>query len=230
VLFLQERDLQALKAGEAMPIIEPNSLNANLHPSSHVMDLYKNNDKTEFLHEIFKDLAIDEFRFPTTGLDGCIGRSNCISKAYIPPAKSGSLPLAFHLNFTCVPTSFRGAELNLKITQFHLTARRSTAQKLINNNGPSILTAADSIHISRTTEWGRPNNMKSLVQALDKSEADLRAVLRKEGFDKAFMEFTVFHAKKQMTERVSRNLGTPIEITWNDSDVTFEATGTNEEE
>jgi len=118
-----------------------------------------------FLKAIFDGLIYDGFRFPTWGSDGCIGNF-CISKALVVTIPDADDRLALHLNFGCTPGRYTPGSLNLRITHFHLTARARRSQLLINDAGPSRITASASIHINRNGTWGRRDNCRALAGTL----------------------------------------------------------------
>lgn len=143
------------------------------------------------LLQLFDGLICDEFKFRKQG----IGADYCISMPHIlyVPAGAANIPnfdpgsggmsriitpttpkLALHLNFKCKV----GGSLNLAITAFHITARPATGQQTIDEHGPSIFTAKESIHINRNTDWGREENLVELLRVLNgPSRADLLHVL-----------------------------------------------------
>lgn len=179
---------------------------------------------TRFLKAVFDGLIYDGFRFPTHGADGCIG-GFCISKALdvtIPTAKD---KLALHLNFGCVPGGFVSGspnQLKLKIIHFHLTARTAKSQLLINDAGPSKLTAGASIHINANGDWGREDNIEALAETLDISTATLLGHLRRyEGYTSAYMRVAIAGMRHAITQTVSINAGL-TEIDWSASDSTFQ--------
>lgn len=148
------------------------------------------------LLDLFDGLICDEFQFRKQG----ISSNYCISKPFLlhVPKGAADIPnfepgaesmdalikanpktpvIAIHLNFRCT-VSVRGDVLNLAIAAFHLTARPAKGQSLIDEAGPSQLTALESIHINQNTGWGRPDNIAELLRVLDApSQEDLFHVL-----------------------------------------------------
>lgn len=173
-----------------------------------------------FLKAIFDGLNYDGFRFPTSGNDGCIENA-CISKA-LPVVIPGSAKrIAFHLNFMCTPGGYDGQKVNFNIKHFHLTARPLSNQNLINFAGPSILTAAESIHINRNGLWGRDDHIDAMAQRLDMERAELLTFLTtREGYTTQYMASAVGGMKRAIQHTVGVNAGSTI-ITWTGSDVTF---------
>ncbi len=177
-------------------------------------------NKAEFLKQLFGGLRYDDFRFPTSGNDGCIGEC-CISQSHIVKIQGTQHSVALHLNFKCVPGGYDGSSLNLAITQFHLTARHAGGQALINYAGPSILTAGDSIHINRNTDWGRSDNVDNLANALGISSLALLTQLRNtEGYSQHYMSMAVNQIKNTIQQTIGFNAG-HMNITWHNSDNTF---------
>jgi hypothetical protein len=178
-------------------------------------------DPAQFLKAIFNGLLYDEFHFPTSGNNGCIGNF-CISEARIVGDGGWGKKLALHLNFGCTPGGYAAGKLNLQITHFHLTARPKTSQSLIDEAGPSILTAGTSIHINRNGDWGRDENKSSLADAMGISVDQLMTYLRNvEGYTQAYMRLAATKIKDTITTIVGVNAGQTA-ITWNNSDATFD--------
>jgi hypothetical protein len=185
----------------------------------NLIELSRSN-KSQFLKAILDGLNYDGFRFPTAGVDGCIGNC-CISKAQIVSFPGTQKKAALHLNFTCVPGAYAPGTLNLAITHFHLTARPQAGQLLINDAGSSILTAQDSIHVNRNGDWGRAPNIANLANALGITTAALLSQLRTtEGYNTAYMGVAVNAIKQAIQTTVGINAGQTT-ITWNNSDSTF---------
>jgi hypothetical protein len=185
----------------------------------NLLELSRSN-KAQFLKAIFDGLIYDGFRFPTSGTDGCIGEC-CISKAQLVSFPGTAKKAALHLNFTCVPGGYKPGSLNLAITHFHLTARPQAGQALINQAGPSILTAADSIHINRNGDWGRAQNITNLAGTLGITTAALLSQLRTvEGYSTSYMTLAVTQIKQAIQNIVGINAGETV-ITWDNSDRTF---------
>lgn len=187
-----------------------------------LLTVSRQNPPTLFLKAILDGLNYDGFRFPTSGRDGCIG-GFCISKALRVNTPGGNID--FHLNFSCTPGGFQRRDgrntLNLAIRQFHLTARSAREQMLINDAGPSQLTAATSVHINRNGDWGRADNLHALARSLDMSQANLLAILtRREGYTQAYMRVAAQGLREAIERTVGINAGATL-ITWDGSDGTF---------
>ena len=190
--------------------------------SPHAVDLVaaSRSSKEQFLKAVFDGLFYDDFRFPTSGNDGCIGNC-CISKGHVVIIPGTMKKVATHLNFTCVPGGFTPGSLNLAITHFHLTARPAAGQTLINSAGASILTAADSIHINKNGDWGRTPNIENLARVLNVTTAVLLHQLKAvEGYTTVYMNSAVRTMKQSIERCVGVNAGQTT-ITWNNSDGTF---------
>lgn len=190
--------------------------------SSHSVDLLavSRSSKEQFLKAIFDGLFYDDFRFPTSGNDGCISTC-CISKAHAVTIPGTTKKVATHLNFTCVPGGYKPGSLNLAVTHFHLTARPLGGQTLINVAGPSILTAADSIHINRNGDWGRGPNIANLAGVLGvTTDALLNQLRLVEGYTTAYMRIAATSIRRSIEHCVGVNAGQTT-ITWHDSDSTF---------
>lgn len=179
----------------------------------------RQNPPTLFLRAIFDGLSYDGFSFPTSGRDGCIGNF-CISKAQRVNTPGGNLD--FHLNFACTPGNYRRGALNLAIEHFHLTARSAREQMLINDAGPSQLTAATSVHINRNGDWGRAPNLAALAASLNMTVAALLETLtRREGYTRAYMRVAAQQIREVIERTVGINAG-QTRLTWNRSDGTFD--------
>jgi len=187
-------------------------------------------DQALFLKGIFDGLIYDGFRFPTSGTDGCIGR-NCISKALVVWLPGATKPLGLHLNFMCVSGEFKAAKpsdggsfvstLQLKIGLFHLTARPLTDQHLINNAGPSILTAQNSIHIGPNGKWGRGDNIDRCAEAVGLEAGDLvQKLTTYEGYNGKYMATAAIQLKQAIIHTVGVNAGW-TNISFDGSDSTF---------
>jgi hypothetical protein len=113
-----------------------------------------------------------------------------------------------------------GGRLNLAITAFHITARPATGQQTIDEHGPSIFTAKESIHINRNTGWGREDNLNELLRVLNgPSRDDLLRVLNDHycqgsvpGYVKEWKQ--KIKIKAQQSTRI-------MSITFDNSDKTF---------
>ena len=123
-----------------------------------VYEIKKKNEHA-FIRELLDGLAYDVFKFPVERSgDGIMGK-NTISSGTIyqvPGSKDG---LLYHLNFTISAGTMtktkpaKGGTLDLKLSRLHLTARSPKTQFTIVENGPSILTAAASIHCGPGNDW-----------------------------------------------------------------------------
>lgn len=185
-------------------------------------------DTAQFLRAIFDGLIYDGFRFPTDGVEGCIG-GFCISKSLDVIIPGSRQRVAVHLNFKCTPGEYAAdrlaqgsyARLNLAICHFHLTARTAAWQGLINNAGNSKLTAEESIHINRNTDWGRSANVTALAGSLGVTNKTLLDQLTKiEGYTQNYMDVAVKGMKAAIIRTVSINAG-QCDVTWDSSDSTF---------
>lgn len=173
-----------------------------------------------FMKAIFDGLIYDGFRFPTFGADGCIGNF-CISKGLEVSVPGANDKLALHLNFGCGRAGFEPGHLNLKITHFHLTARAKRSQLLINDSGPSALTASASIHINCNGDWGRDANIGELATEIGVTRAVLLGTLiNVEGYNAAYMRVAVAGMQHAITHTVGVNCGA-TDIDWSTSDSTF---------
>ncbi len=173
-----------------------------------------------FLKAIFDGLNYDGFRFPTSGNDGCIDTA-CISKALAVVIPGSTKRIALHLNFMCTPGGYDGSRVNFNIRHFHLTARPLAGQTLINTAGPSMLTAAESIHINRNGSWGRDDNIELMAQKLDLTREELLNLLtRTEGYTQQYMRMAVDGIKRAIQTTVGINAGSTT-VTWSGSDTTF---------
>lgn len=195
-------------------------------PQPQAIDLISvsRSDQKVFLKAIFDGLIYDGFRFPVSGVDGCIENSACISKALIVNVSNSPVNpkrLALHLNFMCTPGGYDGKKVNFAIRHFHLTARPLAGQALINVAGPSILTAAESIHINRNGSWGRGDNIQAMALKLGINSNELLTLLTgREGYTQQYMRAAVSGMKQTIQTTVGINAGSTV-ITWDGSDATF---------
>lgn len=191
-------------------------------PKSEAINLTDiRSDPNKFLKAVLDGLIYDGFRFPVSGVDGCVG-TNCISKSLVVSPPQLKARISFHLNFMCTPGKYDGTKLNLKIDKFHLTARPLANQALINVAGPSLLTARESIHINRNTTWGRPENLESFATSLGTSVSNAKALLTQtEGYTQDYMRLAVNGLKQAITTTAGINAGS-LSITWDGSDKTFD--------
>ncbi|MGI5248104.1 hypothetical protein [Actinacidiphila glaucinigra] len=117
------------------------------------------------------------------------GGHNLISRPIVVTVEGGGTQaeVAVHLNVvltsgheTRVPG---GSSVTIKGSDFHLTARSKAAQDLIDEHGPSILTADNSIHVgpgNATTGWNNNRgHFRNLAQELGVSEDSLLEVLKR---------------------------------------------------
>ena len=115
--------------------------------------------------------------------DGIMGK-NCISAKKIVKTTGDNLVL--HLNFKIVPKSILKEKnfIKLYISLYHITARTDYNQGLIEDHGPSILTAGESIHCGPNNDWdwtGTKTNASSLADALKIEMKELKDILKKYG-------------------------------------------------
>ena len=94
-----------------------------------------------------------------SGGDGVLGR-NSISTAHKVSVAGASDDAALHVNFVIVPTALRRptdedgrSSMTFQVSKFHMTARSAANQQDIVDDGPSILTAAKSIHCGPNNDW-----------------------------------------------------------------------------
>ena len=202
-----------------------------MSPKPHAINLktVSRSNTDQFLRGIFDGLIYDGFRFPTDGVEGCIG-GFCISKSLDVIIPGSRHRVAVHLNFKCIPGEYAAdrlaqgshARLNLAICHFHMTARAAAVQGLINNAGPSTLTAKESIHINRNTEWGDDDKVTALADRLEVTNAVLLRQLENfEGYTKNYMRAAVIGMKAAIIRTVSIN-GGQCDVTWDSSDKTWD--------
>jgi len=189
----------------------------------------------QFLSEyVFQDLRVDEFKFGE-GKSGKLG-SNMISQyiavpldpsklpSNIPKPKLQWKPLAIHLNATVTASALQKNEnvIPIRVDAFHITARSLAAQKMIDEHGPSIITADISIHKNVNTEWGREDNLKALAQEVGfANDQELKdEVETKEGYNDAYMVGLVRKFRERVERSIHYILGGDVSVKW-DGDKTF---------
>ncbi len=151
----------------------------------------------KILEKAFSGWEFAGFTFPKPGVaDGLVGEK-CISKAvqyFLRRQTAGSWQstgddiiglLSGHIYFTaeCGVIKNSTSQFTIKLSKFHLTMRRSKCQVSIDNNGSSIITSKESIHINRNTNWGRTENIDALVAGLGNDIQHDRPFTRDEVLD-----------------------------------------------
>lgn len=189
--------------------------------------------KGPFLRSILNGLIYDGYRFPTEGNDGVIGPFT-ISKAmplYLRRKEGGSWSstlhdplglLAAHLNFKIVPGQITGRQCRLTIglALLHCTVRRRKCQLSIDDDGPSGITAAQSIHMNQNNTWrSRVANLRNLATAL---ETEDRVVFtpdqiveyleQYEGLTDRYMRRAASGLKEAIEKTIHTNAGGGIEV------------------
>ena len=165
-------------------------------------------DPAGFLATIFTGLIVEGFRFEAGQREGKIGL-NMISKPLFVSVKDAEDQLALHLNFMVTPSQYLGdRKLKLKIEGFHMTARPKKGQVGIDFNGPSILTAEESIHINKNTSWGKEKNLGLLAIKLDvKEDVILKTLASFEGYNQTYMSYLVKRLQEAIIHTVGVNAG-----------------------
>jgi hypothetical protein len=190
-------------------------------------ELSKGEKRAPFLRAILDGLIYDGYRFPTEGADGVIGPFT-ISKAMpLYLRKKGdegwsvelhdSLGLlAAHLNFKIDIGQLKTTTpLQVNLALLHLTVRRRKCQLMINDDGPTRDTAAESIHMNQNTEWdGRPANLTELVRKLEVedhvlfSKEDVLAYLTDyEGLTQSYMARAATGLRETIERTIHVNAG-----------------------
>ncbi|WP_405591255.1 hypothetical protein [Streptomyces sp. NBC_01190] len=111
------------------------------------------------------------------------GGKNLISRPEVVTVKDGDkeVKVAVHLNVKVNSgsevLSGNSSTVNLKVSDFHLTARSLADQNLIDQHGPSRETAARSVHVGPSNEEkgfdNRDGNIDNLAQSLGVSKDSL---------------------------------------------------------
>jgi hypothetical protein len=150
----------------------------------------KKRDEGEFLRTLFgTDLSVSVWKFPKQQSgDGVIGR-NTISAAHHVLVQDTQKSLALHLNFMVSAGSFTKpateddyGTLTLNLSKLHITARSAGDQSTIVADGPSILTAARSIHCGPNNDWDwEDQRVQELINAINASLPNLQATLAERG-------------------------------------------------
>jgi len=123
--------------------------------------------------------------------------------------------------FGCTPGRYTPGSLNLQITHFYLTARARRSQLLINDAGPSRITAGASIHINRNGTWRRWDNCRALAGTLGIGERELiNRLTGREGYTTWYMHLAAREMRRTIEHTVGINAGA-TGIDWTGSDVTF---------
>ena len=126
-----------------------------------------------FIRQVLEGLTFDVFTFPAQrGGDGIMGK-NTISSGTIYQVPGSADGLLYHLNFFISAGTMersKGAKagrLVLNLSLLHLTARSPKTQFTIVEDGPSILTAAASIHCGPGNDWDwKDNKTKELATVM----------------------------------------------------------------
>src|SRR5262249_29580475 len=113
----------------------------------------------QFIREVLEGLSYDVFTFPAQKSgDGIMGK-NTISAGTIYQVEGTDSGLLYHLNFSISAgtmtksTAAKAGTLTLNVSKLQLTARAPKTQFTIVEDGPSILTAAASIHCGPGNDW-----------------------------------------------------------------------------
>jgi len=186
----------------------------------------------QFLTEqVFKDLYVDEFKF-AKGKSGNLGL-NMISQYTVVPSHTypgglkpveGGKELAIHLNAIVKASALQSNAITLHVEAFHITARSLATQKKIDQHGPSVITADNSIHMNVNTGWGRAGNLKALAEevGIDKDQKLHFEVNSKQGYNGAYMKSLVKTFKEKVEQRIHQILGGNVAVKW-EGDKSFPA-------
>jgi len=154
----------------------------------------KTTNTGDFVRTIFgSSFGIGVWKFPKQADgDGIMGK-NCISASYTVSVTGTDKVLALHLNFMVVPGSMTApttvndfTNLTLSLSLLHMTARTANNQGGIVANGPSILTAGNSIHCGPGNDWDwtKPN-VTNLQNEMGCSLVNLQTALA--GYGQAYV-------------------------------------------
>lgn len=203
---------------------------SNWHPTS-AFDLAQKHPDQFLSDYVFQDIRVDEFEFGK-GNSGNIG-SNMISQyiampldpsklpSNIPKPKLPWKPLAIHLNAFVTSSALQKNVIPIRVENFHITARSLETQKMIDEHGPSIITADISIHLNVNTKWGREDNLKALVQEVGfADDKELIHELEKQGYNGAYMGNLVKTFRVKVERSIHYILGGDVSVKW-DGDKTF---------
>lgn len=135
-------------------------------PVERLIETKKSNEH-QYIRELFGAMVVAGWTFPSqTNGDGIMGK-NTISASRLV-ASGGTHQIAMHINFmiSCGTLSKTGdAAIRLKL--LHVTARSEGNQIAIVEDGPSMLTAAKSIHCGPGNDWDwNHKNVAELVADL----------------------------------------------------------------
>jgi hypothetical protein len=191
-----------------------------------VFEVKKRREGT-FLREILEGLTCGLWSFPKQHSgDGIIGK-NCISAGVVyqvPKAKKG---LCYHVNFMisagtmAKSTPARRGRLVLSLSLLHLTARADGTQALIVEDGPSILTAAKSIHCGPGNDWDwKDERAKELAIDLGCEVTDIQNSMSNTGLGKPSMAALRGPLKAAIIATVNGHLPN-IDVEWGDVDSTW---------
>jgi hypothetical protein len=181
----------------------------------------KTRDEHEFLRTLFgTNFSVNVWKFPKQKEgDGIMGK-NTISASYMVDVQDTKSKVALHINFMVNAGSFNESKtdhgystLTLKLSLLHITARSAKNQISIVENGPSILSAASSIHCGPNNDWDWKHdhdNVSALTKEINAPVDKLQAALS--GYGRVYVGELRTPLKDEMT-RTARN---------REVDVTFE--------
>lgn len=192
--------------------------------SKSALELAKKDPQHFLSHMVFQDLFVEAFRF-ARGTSGKLG-DNMISQHLVMSINDDEkgkkldkeIKLAIHLNCEVIPSALQDT-ITIRVNHFHITARSLAAQLLIDRNGPSILTADNSIHIGVDPEgWGvgkRFKNLEALAYEVGIDESTLqKKLVSVEDYDKPYMMFLVARFKEKVELRIHEHLRAGVDVTW----------------
>lgn len=152
------------------------------------------------------------WRFPSQRSgDGIMGR-NTISASRIVTLRNGA-KLAYHVNFMITATTMtqraggQPGRIVFDLRLLHLTARSAATQTSITEDGPSILTAAASVHCGPGNgwDWTKPQATE-LALKVDLDLALLQTDMANAGFDQAYMAGLRDRLKEAIADQVKSRL------------------------
>jgi hypothetical protein len=173
----------------------------------------KKRDEHEFLRTLFgSDFSVNVWKFPKQKEgDGIMGK-NTISASYMVDVQDTKSKVALHINFMVNAGSFNESKtvhgystLTLKLSLLHITARSAKNQISIVENGPSILSAASSIHCGPNNDWDWKHdhvNVSALTTEINAPVEKLQAALS--GYGRDYVGELRTPLKNEMT-RTARN-------------------------
>ena len=203
--------------------LQPNNVTLSARMDKSAYQLAQS-DPSQFLSEyVFQNLLIDEFKFGK-GTSGKVGSSTNVISQYVvlsASTEAGSLKpatanrLAIHLNTMVTASKLQNNVITIQGAQFHLTARSITTQKKIDASGPSIATAAQSIHIGVNTPWGRAANLKALAEEVGIStDQTLHDLDKKQGYNNPYVVLLVKEFRTKVQQRIQQLLGGHVSVKW----------------